>query len=185
MTLSAITFQPAVANNPNQAVKMGSRPISAASRNLNPRRLLSFEGRLARKDFIVLSAILWLALVPLVFLAVWAQTDSCPQSARPNLFSDAACSDGDALFNQYKYLLVLALMVLWCVISWTASVRRSHDFGWSGWAVFILSIIPIVGMIFYAMLFIRRGDSGMNRYGFPNSGTPLPVLHRYGAAWSF
>jgi uncharacterized membrane protein YhaH (DUF805 family) len=176
--LSTSYLQPAVVNSFGRTAPIEAQPSTVAGKNFDIRRLLSFEGRMARKDFIVLSAILWLAFVPLVFLAGWAQTDSCRQGTRPDLFSAAVCSDGEALLNQHKDLLVLALWIIWGFIGWTASVRRSHDFGWSGWVVFILNIIPFVGLIFYVMLLIRRGDNGVNRYGHPNSGTPLPVLHR-------
>lgn len=52
--------------------------------------------------------------------------------------------------------LVSFLFILWYGL--TVSVRRFHDFGWSGWCVLL---IPFVGI---ALIF-GPGDKGDNKYG--------------------
>lgn len=43
-------------------------------------------------------------------------------------------------------------------------IRRLHDVGKSGWMIFI-SLIPIVGTIWFIVLMVKKGDVGENKYG--------------------
>ncbi len=56
--------------------------------------------------------------------------------------------------------------------------QRCRDFGWTGWAIFI-TLIPVVGIIFYIALFFIPGDVGDNRYGpdplAPAAAAPAPA----------
>ena len=43
-------------------------------------------------------------------------------------------------------------------------VRRMHDIGKSGWWI-LISLIPIVGAIWFLVLCCKAGDTGANAYG--------------------
>ncbi len=44
------------------------------------------------------------------------------------------------------------------------SIRRCHDFNGSGWWV-LLGLIPLVNLLFFLFLWLKRGDEGANNYG--------------------
>lgn len=58
------------------------------------------------------------------------------------------------------YILAMALPVL------AVSIRRLHDLGKSGWW-YLLSLIPLVGMIILIIWFTKEGDAHANLYGQP------------------
>ena len=53
-------------------------------------------------------------------------------------------------------LILIALHII-------AMTQRCRDINWSGWWV-LLSLIPIVSLVLYVLLFIKRGTKGENRY---------------------
>ncbi len=66
-------------------------------------------------------------------------------------------------------ILGLVVMALGVVIHISATVRRFHDRGQSGWSFFLL-VIPFLNLIFWVMLFVSAGDRNSNEYGqSPNS----------------
>lgn len=54
--------------------------------------------------------------------------------------------------------------------SLAVGVRRLHDVGKSGWMI-LISLIPIVGIIWLLILYIRDSNPGDNEYG-PDPKTP-------------
>ena len=46
------------------------------------------------------------------------------------------------------------------------SIRRCHDFNGSGWLV-LLALIPLVNLLFFLYLALKRGDEGANSYAPP------------------
>ena len=48
--------------------------------------------------------------------------------------------------------------------SWAVSVRRLHDIGKSGWWMFI-SLIPLIGGIWFFVLTVTDSQPGDNEYG--------------------
>ena len=46
------------------------------------------------------------------------------------------------------------------------SIRRCHDFNGSGWLV-LLSLIPLVNLVFFLYLVLKSGDAGGNSYAPP------------------
>jgi uncharacterized membrane protein YhaH (DUF805 family) len=46
------------------------------------------------------------------------------------------------------------------------SVRRYHDFDWSGWFV-LLNLIPFVNLVMLAILLFKQGSPAANRFGEP------------------
>ena len=57
---------------------------------------------------------------------------------------------------------VYSLAVL--IPSLAVSVRRLHDIDRSGWFILII-FIPIVGIIWLLILYVREGTPGENQYG--------------------
>ena len=57
-------------------------------------------------------------------------------------------------------ICILALLVP----SWAVSVRRLHDVGKSGW-MFLIILIPIVGIIWLVVLLVADSQPGVNQYG--------------------
>mgnify|MGYP003307932506 CR=1 FL=1 len=70
------------------------------------------------------------------------------------------------IVNGLKMLIVVCFMISIIPI-FSAIVRRFHDFGRSGWYLFLL-LIPLVGQFAFAMLFFASGNSGTNQYGKVN-----------------
>lgn len=46
------------------------------------------------------------------------------------------------------------------------SARRLHDIGKSGWMQ-LVSLIPLIGLVWLVILFARKGDNTENEYGAP------------------
>lgn len=61
-------------------------------------------------------------------------------------------------FLSVIYMLALLLPYL------ALGARRLHDTGLSGWWQ-VINIVPIIGMIILIVLFARKGQPGMNKYG--------------------
>jgi uncharacterized membrane protein YhaH (DUF805 family) len=62
-------------------------------------------------------------------------------------------------------LIVTFVAIFHCVPSVTATVRRLHDIGRSGWW-YLLCFVPLGGLVVLFWTFVR-GDSGDNGYGPP------------------
>ena len=64
--------------------------------------------------------------------------------------------------------LVKTITVIWAVIATTGAcmlmVRRLHDLDKSG-SLFLVSFIPVIGLIFLVYLFFKEGQVGWNKYG--------------------
>jgi len=71
-----------------------------------------------------------------------------------------------------------ALMVIgfipYMVLSVLSGIQRSHDIGWSGWAV-LGSFVPFVNIFIMLMWVFKGGDKGGNQYGAPPTDNPLSV----------
>ena len=64
--------------------------------------------------------------------------------------------------------LVKMITVTWAVLATVGAcmlmVRRLHDLNKNG-ALFLVSFIPVVGLIFMVYLFFKEGTVGWNRFG--------------------
>ncbi len=67
---------------------------------------------------------------------------------------------GDKLGSLLSGLFTLATLLP----SISAGVRRMHDLGKSGWAIWI-NLIPLVGWIIYLVWLCTKGTDGDNRFG--------------------
>lgn len=59
-------------------------------------------------------------------------------------------------------LLILSLLLLIPYLS--ASIRRIHDHDKTGW-LFLLSLVPVAGWIFFLIMMLTPGTQGPNNYG--------------------
>lgn len=50
------------------------------------------------------------------------------------------------------------------VLHISLSVRRLHDLDKSGWFA-VLLLVPVVGLVLYLYLLVRKGTEGSNRFG--------------------
>lgn len=100
--------------------------------------LLSFEGRMRRRDY-------WLYSVPILILLI------------PTLFY----SGGNTLLD----LLSLAISLFTIYASTALNIKRLKDRNKSSWWI-VLTFVPIIGPIFALVeLGIFDGTPGVNRYG--------------------
>ena len=64
--------------------------------------------------------------------------------------------------------VVMTVTVIWAVVATAGAcmlmVRRLHDLDKNG-ALFLVSFIPVVGLIFLVYLFSAEGQVGWNKYG--------------------
>ena len=76
--------------------------------------------------------------------------------------------DSDSVLQNEVFLILLPLVTTLCfaLLTLGLSVRRFHDFGWTGWSVFLF-LIPIVNFFIFLMFLFRRGDEANNKYGAP------------------
>lgn len=61
-------------------------------------------------------------------------------------------------------ILMLVAGIVLGIPGWMVGAQRCRDFGWTGWAI-LITIIPVVGIIFLFALYFIPGDVGDNRYG--------------------
>ena len=69
----------------------------------------------------------------------------------------------ESLSDVFKILLVIPGIAV--------SVRRLHDIDRSGWW-FLISLVPLIGVIALIVLLVQDGTPGSNRYG-PNPKTAI------------
>jgi len=134
--------------------------------------ILSAKGRLSRRDFaltigtilggaaLAAFAVLFLIL-PIVFLFVSA------------FFRDTTT----AFWILLIWGILLALCALYAVlplISIPAAVRRLHDLNGSGFWV-ILVFVPLVNIVFFLWLLIKKGTEGDNDYGADPLAASVPA----------
>ena len=107
-----------------------------------------FSGRARRKEywmfalFNIIFAIAWTFLAMIIFFATNKNTN--PEIA--------------TLFSYYSCYIVVMLPGM------AVFIRRLHDVGKSGWMM-LVSLIPIVGLIWLLVLMLTEGQQGENEYG--------------------
>src|SRR4029079_14151436 len=74
-----------------------------------------------------------------------------------------AASDNEAAIGLSGFVLLVALVAL-SVASLAVAAQRCRDFGWTGWAI-LITLAPLVGLIFGFAIYFIPGDEGANRYG--------------------
>ena len=142
--------------------------------------ILSFQGRINRVQFLVVSLILamatialFAALVGLALLAHGVVTHSAGDTTVAQFtqdlqqhhsahYSASSVSAGVAPAG----VLVLAFVVLGLLLTWigfAAQVKRFHDMGQSGWLV-LINLVPGAGFFVWLVLALASGQSSLNAY---------------------
>ncbi len=107
-------------------------------------KVFTIEGRIGRLRYIA-----WSMALLLLFLV-----------------AAAVAAAGYFLTPFIGYTLGAIAVVAMAVVSVQIGVQRLHDMGWSGW-LYLLTMIPYIGGIFYLLMLIVPGRSDANRYGAP------------------
>ena len=116
----------------------------------------SSNGRIARLSYFLYGLIL--GVVGAVFAIAFKFMEEHSSSAN-------AGSPADVLLMVFALVyIVLLIVIVYCSI--VMMIKRLHDLDMSGWFT-LLSMIPIVGLIFYIYLLFAKGTPGPNRFGTP------------------
>jgi uncharacterized membrane protein YhaH (DUF805 family) len=113
------------------------------------RQAFNFRGRATRREYWMFLPLLYGAWVLAIFAVALVVG-----------FSGA----DDGAFDAIVLTFTFATMALATVLLLSASIRRLHDHGKSGW-LFLLTLIPLVGWIFYLIMMLTPGTVGENEYG--------------------
>lgn len=120
------------------------------------RQYADFEGRSSRKEFwmfVLFNALFSLAWGIIVTL-FWA------------LLKDSLYFTTDDNGVLFVYKLVILYSCVMFVPSIAVGIRRLHDTGRSGWWM-LISLIPIIGIIWLPVLMLLGSNPGPNAYGNP------------------
>ena len=107
--------------------------------------LLTYQGRLNRKPYILYSVGIWFLMLIL------------------NVVADVLGDSRSSVALLVAFALYLAVLAL-CVPSVMLTLRRWHDLGKSGWFT-LLSLIPVVNFFVEIYLWAAPGTAGPNAYG--------------------
>ena len=107
--------------------------------------LLTYQGRLNRKPYILYSVGIWFLMLIL------------------NVVADVLGDSRSSVALLVAFALYLAVLAL-CVPSVMLTIRRWHDLGKSGWFT-LLSLIPVVNFFVEIYLWVAPGTAGPNAYG--------------------
>ncbi len=113
------------------------------------RQAFDFRGRATRREYWMFLPLLYVSWIAIVFVAVMAMT-----------IAGAA----DEMFESIVFPLTLGTMVAGLLPLLSASVRRLHDHDKTGWLI-LLTLIPLVGWIFFLIMMLTPGSAGENGYG--------------------
>src|SRR5882672_8727758 len=141
-------------------------------------RIFSFNGRIGRGAFFLIQIFLLLMLGAAVatydgILSYGVQelltiaTPLVHGYANRELVSTFDLIGGG---DELRIALAVLCFIAWYILGLSASVRRFHDFGYSGWTLVplgLLSAIPYIGWLFGLMPYFVPGDEGPNQYGDP------------------
>jgi uncharacterized membrane protein YhaH (DUF805 family) len=129
------------------------------------RHLFDFRGRASRREY---------ALFHLGIVALYVLTTIITATGMVLVFALLArTNDGGPLFAITwlgENVLFLLLFVIGHV---SVSIRRLHDAN-EPWIRYLFTLLPIVGLVFWARLVFRRGTDGENDYGH-DPRYPAPV----------
>jgi|EP00456_Euglypha_rotunda_P055195 uncharacterized membrane protein YhaH (DUF805 family) len=117
------------------------------------RHLFDFRGRASRREHFLFLAIFYATMfIPLMLIGSIDEADVVGASGETHV--------GIQLFPLYCIVVLLPMAVM----MWAVSVRRVHDHG-KPWFLLLLSIIPLVGWIFWLIMMLTPGHRHDNAYG--------------------
>ncbi|MDR2944166.1 MAG: DUF805 domain-containing protein [Methanosarcinales archaeon] len=144
--------------------------ISGISRKYND--LFTFKGRLPRRPYIFLIIICILLLI-LNYFVIYALLNLDLQAEVPFLQTEIMLDLTGLIF----FIIFILYLIFWVTITiyvTCQSIRRLHDLNLSGfwillrvfWILGQINIIfIIIAFLFELILLLKKGSSGMNRYG--------------------
>ena len=165
-----------VQTSPDEAVPAGGQPMSrptgapgsgfgsgaraaGAAGGLGEwkEKLLSFEGRLNRKPYVLrgLAVCLISSVIVQIVSGVLGLIVAKVAESSPDL--------GMALLL-FLYAVIFVLYLPATVIGISLGIRRCHDNDWSGWLV-LLHFVPLANIVFGLLLLFKPGTPGPNRFG--------------------
>jgi uncharacterized membrane protein YhaH (DUF805 family) len=112
------------------------------------RQMFDFRGRATRREYWFFLVQLYAALMILGVVAASAMVRILQRPITRDMLSVP--------------LLILSLLLLIPYLS--ASIRRIHDHDKTGW-LFLLSLVPVAGWIFFLIMMLTPGTQGPNNYG--------------------
>jgi uncharacterized membrane protein YhaH (DUF805 family) len=116
------------------------------------RQMFDFSGRATRREYWFFLVQLYAAFFLIVFLMGLAIGATLPNQVKAGP-ADAAAA---------MVMVILAILMLVPYLS--ASIRRIHDHDKTGW-LFLLSLVPVAGWIFFLIMMLTPGTQGPNSYG--------------------
>ncbi|WP_342591901.1 DUF805 domain-containing protein [Jiella sonneratiae] len=121
-------------------------------------RYFQFSGRARRKEYWLYMLLFYVAMFVLAFvdsaIGLGGETQTAVDTT--NGFSASANAEGGILTGIWAILNIVPLL--------SCAVRRLHDTDRTGWWVFI-TIIPLIGSIWFLVLMCLDGTPGRNRFG--------------------
>ena len=124
----------------------------------------SASGRFSRYSFLawnfVLNIVVMMIVIAIMVLA----------GATTNLLTMTAPNEMLAFYTSGIGLVVIAIILASFVVAIIFFIRRLHDINMSGWWS-LLSIIPVVDLIFGIFVLVKKGTEGNNNFG-PSRTTP-------------
>jgi uncharacterized membrane protein YhaH (DUF805 family) len=157
-----IAGQAMLAQNPPEVVSQAATPYATPKAEVaetlpefGELKAFTTEGRIGRLRFLAWTMVLMLACLPLFGIA----------------------SGFMAVSEMLGGLLMVVAGIAAVVVGVMFAVQRLHDIGWSGWLV-LISVVPIVGGVFYLLIFIIPGSTEASRFGSPPppNSTAVKVL---------
>lgn len=143
---------------PGSAFGSGARAAGAAG-GLGEwkEKLLSFEGRLNRKPYVLrgLAVCLISSVIVQIIAFIFGVIIAEIAESSPDL--------GMVLLI-FLYAVIFVLYLPATVIGASLGIRRCHDNDWSGWLV-LLHFVPLVNIVFGLLLLFKPGTPGPNRFG--------------------
>ena len=122
------------------------------------------RGRFSRYSFLAWNFVLNIAVM-IIVMAIIAIA-----GAATNLLTMTDPSQVMAFYTSGVGLVAIAIMLVAFVFTIIFFIRRLHDINMSGWWS-LLSIIPIVNIIFGIFALVKKGTEGGNNFG-PARATP-------------
>lgn len=116
------------------------------------------SGRFSRYSFLAWNFVLNIVLM-IIVMAIMVVA-----GAAGNLLTMTDPNEMLAFYASGIGLVVIAIMLVAFVITIIFFVRRLHDINMSGWWS-LLSIIPIVNLIFGIFALVKKGTEGGNNFG--------------------
>lgn len=121
---------------------------------------LNVQGRALRSEY------WWWALFSFIVMFVASVADVAVFGSSFGSGYAMVDADGTMQMSDSTSLFTLISSLVLLIPSITVAIRRLHDIDKSGWW-YLITLIPIVGVIVFIVFAVRPGTAGPNRFGLP------------------